>query len=72
MPPLFAKQVVLKLIRREKSLGPLLLLALALQKKFPLTNELLINAKYIDVPNRIKSIWNNVQYFVQYLINPRK
>lgn len=35
-----------------------------LQKKFPLTNELLANAKWIDVPNRIKSNWNNVEYFL--------
>ena len=35
-----------------------------LQKKFPLTNELLANAKWIDVPNRIKINWNNVEYFL--------
>ena len=35
-----------------------------LQKKFPLTNELLANAKWIDFSNRIKSNWNNVECFL--------
>ena len=32
-------------------------------KKFPINNELLLNAVWVNVPNRIHVKWENVQYF---------
>ena len=32
-------------------------------KKFPINNELLLNAVWVNVPNPIHIKWENVQYF---------
>ena len=36
-----------------------------MQQKFPLSDDLLMNAKWIDVSDRIAGNWSNVEYFLQ-------
>lgn len=36
-----------------------------MQQKFPLTDEVLMNARWIDVSKRMAGSWENVEYFVQ-------
>ncbi len=36
-----------------------------MHQKFPLSDELLMNARWIDVSKRIAGSWSNVEYFLQ-------
>jgi hypothetical protein len=40
-----------------------------IQQKFPLNNELLANARWIDVSKRIESKWESVEYFLERYSN---
>ena len=33
--------------------------------KFPINNPIICNAMWIDVPNRMKSRWENVEFFLE-------